>query len=244
MYFPTGGGPPVIAALLMGRGGSISVQRKNLRLILGRPLMEYPLMAARDAKRIDKIYLSTDDEEMAEVARRYGATIIERPPELAGPTAQYPEGVAHALAQMEPQPEVLVSMHCNCGTHAPGLLDACVEKLLADPTADSCVSGIIDNSHHPYRVKKVMEDGSLENWLPIPRGVSNNRQALTPSFVLDGAARALRVSRCFPPEGQEPFRVLGNRVLFVENPGGLDVHSEDDVILTERYLLRRGILPV
>ncbi len=73
----------MIAALLLGRKGSVGFPGKNLYPVLRRPLMEYPLLAAVNAKRVDKVYVSTDDERIMAVAEKHGATVIVRPPALA-----------------------------------------------------------------------------------------------------------------------------------------------------------------
>ena len=73
----------MIAALLLGRKGSVGFPGKNLFPVLGRPLLQYPLMAALNTPAVDRVYISTDDERIMEVGRKHGAEIIVRPPELA-----------------------------------------------------------------------------------------------------------------------------------------------------------------
>ena len=71
-----------IAALLLGRKGSVGFPGKNTYPLLGRPLMTYPVMAAKKSRYVDKLYISTDDEVIMEIGRKHGAEIIIRPPEL------------------------------------------------------------------------------------------------------------------------------------------------------------------
>jgi CMP-N-acetylneuraminic acid synthetase len=77
----------MIAALLLGRKGSVGFPGKNLHPLLGRSLMEYPLLAAKHAHHVDHVYVSTDDEIIMDIAGRNGANVIVRPPELASKTA-------------------------------------------------------------------------------------------------------------------------------------------------------------
>jgi len=72
-----------MVALILARGGSKGVIRKNLKLLNGEPLLAYPIKAAMRSKRITKVYVSTEDPEIAEVAEGLGATIINRPKDLA-----------------------------------------------------------------------------------------------------------------------------------------------------------------
>ena len=73
----------MIAALMLDREGSVGFPAKNTTPVLGRPLMSYPLLAASAAKSVDKIFVSTDSENIKEIALKHGARVIERPPELA-----------------------------------------------------------------------------------------------------------------------------------------------------------------
>ncbi len=73
----------MIAALLIGRGGSVGLPNKNVYPILNRPLMSYPLLAALNSKFVDEIYVSTDSKKIEEVGKNFNANIIKRPAELA-----------------------------------------------------------------------------------------------------------------------------------------------------------------
>src|SRR5947209_20381886 len=77
----------MICALLLGREGSAGFPGKNVRPVLGRPLMAYPLMAARDASHVDRTYVSTDSPHLSAIAGEYGAAVIARPPHLATASA-------------------------------------------------------------------------------------------------------------------------------------------------------------
>ncbi len=227
-------------ALIMGRGGSKSIPGKNVTPILGRPLVLYPMLAAASAAKIDRVAVTTDCPEILRLAGARDVIRIQRPPEFSHDTAEMLDGIRHALEVLGGEVEYLVTMHANCATHSEGLIDRCIARLEADPGADSCVSGTIDKAVHPYRTRRLSERGRLEPWTEVPAGTSSNRQSLEPCVILDGAARAMRVSSCFPPTGDAPFPYLGRTVLLEENPGGRDVHDEDDLLLTRRFLERHG----
>lgn len=226
--------------LLTGREGSKSVRNKNTHPLLGRPLVYYPMHAAQTSKQVDAIYVTTDSPGIKEVARSFGIGVIDRPAELSQDDSELTDAIEHALQAIDAQVQILITMHCNCAVHLPGLVDACIERLLSYPQADSCVSGYTDKSVHPFRTKRQDPDGFLHNWLPVPRETSNNRQQLDGCFILDGACRALRVDRCFPPVGQPPFSYLGNQILPLENVRGGDVHSMTDMVLAEHLLEQQG----
>ena len=88
---------PRAVALVPARGGSVRVPGKNIAPLAGHPLIAYSIAAARESGRFDAIVVSTDREEIADAARRYGAEVIMRPPEMATATASDIEWVRHAL---------------------------------------------------------------------------------------------------------------------------------------------------
>ena len=73
----------MIVAILVGRGGSVGIPKKNVYPILNRPLMSYPILAAQNSKFVDEVYVSTDSEDIIAVGKKFGTKIINRPPELA-----------------------------------------------------------------------------------------------------------------------------------------------------------------
>ena len=72
----------MICVLLLGRGGSGGFPGKNTHLVLGRPLMSYPLVAAQESDCVDKVFVSSDSEEIIKIGNDYGAETIKRPNEL------------------------------------------------------------------------------------------------------------------------------------------------------------------
>ena len=224
--------------LLTGRAGSKSVPGKNIYPVLGRPLGYYPMQAALDSRKADDIYISTDCPDLQQLATSMGIRVINRPAALARDNSELVDAITHAMNIIGEDIRLLITMHCNCGVHLKGLVDTCIDRLLEDPTADSCVTGSIDRSAHPFRTRRVTADGYLVPWMEMPEDTSSNRQNLDGCVILDGAVRVMRVDRCFPPSGPPPFHYLGQRVLHVENIAGGDVHSMGDIHQTE-YLLRQ-----
>ncbi len=88
---------PRILALIPARGGSKGIPRKNLAPLAGRPLLAWTIEHARQTPEIDRVVVTTDDAEIASVARREGAETVERPAELAGDAASSESALIHAL---------------------------------------------------------------------------------------------------------------------------------------------------
>src|SRR5712691_1233000 len=87
----------MILGIIPARGGSKGIPRKNLRPLLGKPLLAWSVEAAKESRRLDAFAVSTEDREIARVARQYGADVIERPPELASDEASTLAVLQHAL---------------------------------------------------------------------------------------------------------------------------------------------------
>ncbi len=92
----------MVAAIIIARGGSKRIPRKNARLFAGRPLVSYPIRACRDARLFDRIVVSTEDAEIAEISRQEGAEVpFLRPAELAADDVPGAAAVLHALRWLQ-----------------------------------------------------------------------------------------------------------------------------------------------
>ena len=119
-------------AVIPARGGSKGVPRKNLRRVGGIPLIARAVTSARESERIDRVVVSTDDAEIAAVAREWGAQVVERPAELSGDVASSESALLHALDTLAAQgvrTEVLVFLQATSPFIDPGDLDAAIERV-------------------------------------------------------------------------------------------------------------------
>ncbi|MFH1058077.1 MAG: acylneuraminate cytidylyltransferase family protein [Pseudomonadota bacterium] len=136
---------PVVTAFIFARGGSKGVPGKNIRPLAGRPLIAWAIQAALASRYVDRVVVSTDDPEIAQVAVRHGAEApFLRPAELAGDTASELLAWQHALRTIaalpgHPAPDVFLSVPTTAPLREPDDLDRCVEGLLAGPF-DLCLT--------------------------------------------------------------------------------------------------------
>ena len=176
-------------AVIPARGGSKSIPRKNLVDVAGRPLIAWIIGAARAAKRLDRVVVSTEDEEIAETARRWGAEVpFVRPPELATDTISLIPVVQHALTTMDGlgfRADAVVSLQPT----SPGLLgtdiDAAVVKL-EETGADSVATVLRIEHEHPYWAKR-LEGDRVRPFSAETNETYLQRQDLPPAWVFDGA---------------------------------------------------------
>ena len=161
----------MIAALLLGREGSSGFPGKNTYPILGRPMMVYPILAAKHAKYIDEVFVSTDSDRIKKIAADLGASIINRPPELATKEAlgedAYAHGYRHIRETAKRPVELMVLLFCNAPTILPSTLDEGISALRADPSLDSAVTVSVYNMWSPLRARKLDAAGLLVPFVPF-----------------------------------------------------------------------------
>lgn len=179
-----------VLGVVPARGGSKGVPRKNIRDLGGRPLIVHTIDAAR-ASRIDRVVLSTDDEEIAAVAVEAGAEVpFRRPADLASDTASSLHVVQHALLACEAEEaaryDAVMMLQPTAPFRLAADIDLAIERLELTG-ADSVISVVDVGGHHPARMKFVDRDGRLVD-PPFAEGRENqNRQELEPMVIRNGA---------------------------------------------------------
>jgi N-acylneuraminate cytidylyltransferase len=164
--------PAEVLAVVQARGGSKSIPRKNARPLAGHPLIAYSIAAALDARRVTRLIVSTDDQELAAIAKDYGAEVpFMRPEGLAQDDTPDLPLFQHALDWLREcegyEPDVVVQLRPTSPLRPAGLVDEAVEELLANARADSA-RGVTLANQNPYKMWKVREDGFLK---PLMDGV-------------------------------------------------------------------------
>ena len=130
----------MILGITPARGGSKGIPRKNLREVSGKPLIAWTIGAARESKLLDRYVVSTEDEEIARVAREYGAEVLERPANLATDDAS-PLGVLqHAIKEIPCS--TIVVLQATCPVRRKGLIDESIKEFFEND-CDSLATGFI-----------------------------------------------------------------------------------------------------
>jgi molybdopterin-guanine dinucleotide biosynthesis protein A len=239
----------MIAAILFGRKGSVGFPGKNLYPVLGRPLCEYPLLAAVNSKKIDKIFVSTDDDEIIKMGEKYGAEMIERPDHLANSTVLVDEVFAHAHQEVKKRysnVEMIVILVCNAPNILSSVIDQGIEKLISDPGLDSAV-GVSDyTTYTPIRARTEDSDGLLKPFVPFevfgdPNKINCDRDSMGSVWVVDMTVSVVR-PKCLEnlDKGMLPQKWLGQKIFPLKNWGGLDADFEWQVPQLEFWLKANG----
>lgn len=172
-----------ILALIPARGGSKGIQRKNIKVLSGKPLIGWTIEAAQRSSRLSAIVVSTEDQEIAKCALELGAQVpFMRPAELADDHTPGIDPVLHAL-DMLPGFDAVLLLQPTSPLRTAADIDACIE--LAEKTGAPCVVSVSEPAHHPhwmYRLDEHQRLHALIDQAAIPR-----RQELPPVFAANGA---------------------------------------------------------
>ncbi len=188
-------------AIIPARGGSKGIPRKNIRPFAGYPLIAYSIAAGLQSELVTRVVVSTDDEEIAAIAREYGAeTPFMRPAELAqDKTTDLPvfEQALTWLAENEGyRPDVVVQLRPTSPIRPRTCVDEAVRTLLAHPDAD-CVRGVVPAGQNPHKMWRLPEgrNAPMKNLLDVP-GIAEPynapRQILPPVYWQTGHIDAIR----------------------------------------------------
>ena len=178
-------------ALIPARGGSKGIPRKNIRPIAGKPLIAWTIEAARAAERIERVVVSTEDEEIAEVARAWGAEVpFMRPAELASDEAPGIAPVLHAIEQL-PEHDDLVLLQATSPLRTAAQIDALLA--FAEKSGASSVVSVREVDDHPAWMFRRDDTGALHRY--DTNSDAARRQELSALFTLNGAMYWIEIER-------------------------------------------------
>ena len=228
-----------VLAIIPARGGSKSIPRKNIRNFAGYPLITYSIAAEKAAKNVTRLLVSTDDEEIASIAKDYGAEIpFLRPTELSKDDTPDLPVFQHALAWLEENegyhPDILVQLRPTSPLRRTIHIDHAVQRLLEHPEADS-VRTVCVPFQNPYKMWRIGEDGFLHTLLTfdMPEPYNLPRQALPDVYWQTGY-----VDAAWTDTIQGKNSMTGDNILplIIGAEEWIDIDSPDDWRRAERLL--------
>ncbi len=189
-----------ILALIPARGGSKGIPRKNIRNFAGYPLIAWSIAAAKQSEFVTRVIVSTDDEQIAAVAREFGAeTPFLRPQKFAEDNTTDSPVFEHALEWLAENenyhPEVVLQLRPTSPIRPRGLVDDAIKILQGHADADS-VRGVVLAGQNPHKMWRITgENGPMKNLLDvpgIPEPYNAPRQILPPIYWQTGHIDAIR----------------------------------------------------
>ncbi len=230
-----------VLGVITARGGSKAIPGKNLKRLLGKPLIGYTIDAARASKAFDRLILSTDDEAIADYARSLGCDVpFLRPAELARDETPHLPVMQHAAEWMRVhrgyRADAVMILQPTSPLRQPEHIRDAI-RLLRETAADSVVGVSEVSAHnHPMRTLRVRSDGSAVLFVtgePVKRRI-NRRQDLPPAWAMNGAIYVFKSDLLFDAEPS----LYGNRTIALPmaHPYGLGIDDPDDWDAVERAL--------
>lgn len=178
-----------ILGIIPARGGSKGVPGKNIRLLAGKPLIVHTIKAAL-ASMLTDVIVTTDDGQISTIAKAAGAQVpFVRPAHLASDTAKSLDVAIHALQSMEALNgtyDAAMLLQPTAPFRTSGDIDEAIRILASRPDADSVISVVDVQGHHPARMKFIQQGVLIDP--PFAEAYENqNRQELTPMYIRNGA---------------------------------------------------------
>ena len=244
----------MIVAILIGRDGSTGYPGKNVAIVLGRPLVAWPLLAAKSTREIERVYVSTDSRRIKQIAGELGAHIIERPPHLCTKEALGEHAYQHAHQVIQAElagegltPELYVLLMANAPTVTPAQLGEGISALRANAHYDSAVTVSCYNMWSPLRARKIGADGLLHPFVPFetfgdPKTLNCDRDSQGDAWFADMGVSIVRPRNLDRLEdGLLPQKWMGQKIYPIRNEGGLDVDYGYQMPQAEFWLKANGL---
>lgn len=179
-----------VLAIIPARGGSKGVPRKNVRLLAGKPLIAWTIEEAKKSKYIDRLILTTEDDEIIETAKTYGCEVpFIRPIELAQDSTPGIEPILHALKQIKGYDYIVVLQPTSPFRLAEDI-DSCIERLV-ETKSSACVS-VTKPDSSPYWMYTINEAGKMQPLIKQEE-LTARRQDLSIVYALNGAVYVAEV---------------------------------------------------
>ena len=217
-------------AIIPARGGSKRLPRKNLLDLCGKPLIAWSIEAALKSKYISKVIVSSDDEEILNIAKEYKADFIKRPDELASDTATTFDALKHTLENVEKY-DYVVLLQPTSPLRSEKHIDEAIE-LLKEKNADAIIS-VCEVEHSPLWSNTLDENLDMSNFLRDE--VLNKRSQDLPKYYrLNGAIYICKTDKLLENKG---FFLKENIYAYKMNKKhSVDIDEEIDFIIAEKLM--------
>jgi CMP-N,N'-diacetyllegionaminic acid synthase len=174
-----------VLAIIPARGGSKGIPRKNIKLLAGKPLIAWTIEEAKKSKYIDRLILSSEDEEIIKIVREYDCDVpFVRPEELARDNTPGIEPVIHALNTLKEKYDYVVLLQPTSPLRQVEDIDGCIERCISSK-AKACVT-ISESNKSPYWMYRIDNAYHLNPLIEAGMG-AHRRQDLPKLYALNGA---------------------------------------------------------
>jgi len=215
-------------AIIPARGGSKRLPRKNILNLAGKPLIGWSIEAGLKSRYIDKTVVTSDDDEILNIAKQFGSNVLKRPDELASDTASSFDAIEHAIKQTVKQYDYTILLQPTSPLRDDKHIDEAIE-LLIQKNADAVIS-VCKMDHNPLWSNTLDKTLSMENFLP--ENILNKRsQDLQTYYRLNGAIYICKTNKLLE---EKSFFLKENIFAYImDRNSSIDIDEEIDFKIAE-----------
>jgi len=225
-----------IIVIIPARGGSKRFPGKNVHPLLGEPLISHVIKPALASEKVDRVIVSTDDDEIANVAKSYGAEVpFFRPDDLSGDNSPVIEALAYTVKRLDGEgsyhADHIMLLQPTTPLITREQIDGAIDLVLSK-NADSVVSVVpVDTPAHPYNVRQVDQDGRMKFWQEELHYKDLGKKK--PAFY---KAANIWLTSYNTLLDEHKIEGANNYALVVDTVSALDIDYKEDLELVEAWL--------
>lgn len=220
-----------LLALIPARGGSKGLEKKNLKILNGKPLIDYTIQAALDSIYVDNVFLSSENIDILNYGKKRGICLIERPHEFALDTSTAVEVVSHFIKHQSLDSNTYIAyLQPTSPLRSSAILNNAISSMLKSGLHS--LTSVVELESSPYKSFKINNEGTLES-LFSEHLTNASRQTLPKTYLANGAIYIFRVQdfekiRGFPSNGGLPF--------IMRKEDSVDIDTLNDFFEAQRLL--------
>tara|TARA_A100001015_G_C14922578_1_gene684934 strand:- start:417 stop:1163 length:747 start_codon:yes stop_codon:yes gene_type:complete len=245
----------MIIAIMIGRAGSRGFPGKNTKKILGKSICEYPILAAKKSKSVNKIFISTDCPKIKKIGKKHSVQFIKRPKKLSSNKALGDHVFEYTFNEIKKDYikknidiKYVVLLFANAPLVTSKMIDEGIKFLSKkkNKSFDSAVSTSVYNMWSPLRARKLKSDGSLKPFVKFeyfgnPKTLNCDRDSQGDVYYADMSLSVVR-PKCLEnlKKGLLPQKWMGKKIAPIKSYAGFDIDYEWQLPLLEYRLKKNG----
>ncbi|MBS4534377.1 acylneuraminate cytidylyltransferase family protein [Clostridium sp. D2Q-14] len=226
-----------ILCIIPARGGSKGLPGKNIKTLIDKPLIAWTIDASLKSKYINKVIVSTDDREIADISMKYGATIIQRPAQFATDTSSTMDVIIHTLTYLENKenykPDYVALLQCTSPLRNENHIDEAIEKILNNKIEVESLISVTKEEHPPWWLRTINTDGYIERYFEYDVMKSTRRQDFTDLYRPNGAIYIAKTEVLLDTKS---FQTSKTVPYIMDYRSSIDIDTEIDFILAETII--------
>ncbi len=233
-----------VLGIIPARGGSKRIPRKNIKILAGKPLIAYTIETAIKSKNIDRLIVSTDDEEIAEISKKYGAEVpFMRPSNLAEDTTPDQPVFLHALNWLKKyenyEPEIILNLRPTSPLKTLQTIDKVIQEMIDTNVDIVRTMSPVEGVHHPYWMYGLSEGGQAIPFIDdVDVSKYYQRQLLPPVYRINGVVDALKTKLVYEGNILNNNNMIG---IIISEKESIDIDTEFDLMMCE-FIVNSKIL--